>query len=563
MAIVMHKIKNQKIVPDRRSDVLFLLSLLLLAMAAFTFLGSDSYVMFADSGSYMEMERYMEGVMPVYPLFLRMNKILFGEAAYLQAVVMEQAIFASICVTVFTNLLRRQFGLGYVESYCLFLFSLLPFTTDMPDAMTTQEIITEGIAYAGFYLFMAALLKAVWTKKLRYILLLFVITLFLAATRSQLQILFGVCGIIFCYIVVMGDGTKAGRRAVLYVLPGLVGCLCIGFLGVFCTSRVNTGYQEMIRRYTDRLQEIEDAAMEEKMAEGHGETVGETRPDDVRGTEDEELSKNIQAESGREMTLGNSLESSPENAEDSEDSGSGEEWTAVPSQYTSLIFARGMYEADYEDYQLFQEEELRQLFLRLYETADENKSLYTYATPGLWMWKDIVGGIGSVGNKCFYTLDDFYREMPGITQRNDYNRIRNESVSKIGWTLLQAHWTRFLYHTVMMLPQAFICTVFFQIARIYLLCHLVTLFLYVSAVALMVWAYADKKVDKAYGEFMAAVLGTNILMIVVISLVFFGQQRYLVYNFGIFYMVYFLLLLQLWKIYGKNWFTWRFTWKKS
>lgn len=88
----------------------------------------------------------------------------------------------------------------------------------------------------------------------------------------------------------------------------------------------------------------------------------------------------------------------------------------------------------------------------------------------------------------------------------------------------------------------------------------------------MVWAYADKKVDKAYGEFMAAVLGTNILMVIVISLVFFGQQRYLVYNFGIFYMVYFLFLLQLWKQYGKNWLErlnsrgadkWRLTWRKS
>lgn len=546
MGTVLQK-KKQNIFPDRRGDILFLLSLVGIAMAAFTFLGSDSYVLFADSGSYIEMERYMEGVMPVYPLFLRLNRILFGEAAYLQAVVLEQAFFASVCVTVFTNLLRRQFGLGYLESYCLFFLSLLPFTTDMPDAMTTQEIITEGIAYAGFYLFMAALLKAVWTKKLRFILLLFAITLFLAATRSQLQILFGVCGVIFFYIVVMGDGTKAGRKAIMYMLLGLAGCLCIGVLGVFCTSRVNTGYQEMIRRYTDRLQEIEDAALEEKMmAEGQP-TI---EPEDIKGLGDGDAGKNLQAESSGKTEPDNGAESNPDNIEDSD---GGTEWTAVPSQYTSLIFARGMYEADYEDYQLFEEEEMQQLFLRLYKTADENKSLYTYATPGLWMWKDIVGGIGSVGSKCFYTLDDFYREMPGITQRNDYNRIRNESVSQIGWTLLRAHWPRFLYHTIIMLPQAFICTVFFQIARIYLLCHLVTLFLYVSAAALMVWAYVDKKVDKAYGEFMAAVLGTNILMIIVISLVFFGQQRYLVYNFGIFYMVYFLLLLQLWKRYGKSW----------
>ncbi len=58
--------------------------------------------------------------------------------------------------------------------------------------------------------------------------------------------------------------------------------------------------------------------------------------------------------------------------------------------------------------------------------------------------------------------------------------------------------------------------------------------------------------ENTYGEFMCSVLGTNLILIGVISLVFFGQQRYLVYNFGIFYISYFLLLMQLWKLYGRN-----------
>lgn len=527
MGKLVHKQKERDLFhKDHRIDLLFYLSLMAIAMGAFCMLGSDSYVLFDDSGSYMEMERYMEGVMPVYPLFLRLNRILFGEASYLRAVIMEQAVFASLCLMLFTSLVRRQFRLCYWESYVLFLLSLLPFTVDMPDAMSTQEIITEGIAYAAFYLFMTVLLQAVWTKRLRYIPLLFAVTLFLSATRSQLQILFGVCGVIFFYIVVLGDGTKQKRKALPYVLPGIIGCVCIGLIGVFCTSRINTAYQEMIRRYTDRLQEIESAALRAAEQEKQG---GE------------------EAGPGRDEI--------PDAAQDESSVEEEEEWTAVSSQYTSLIFARGMYEADYEDYQLFEDEELCQLFLRMYETAKENGSLYTNASPGLWMWKDIVGGIGSVGGKCFDTMEYFYREIPGVTERNDYNHIKNESAVRIGWTLLKAHLPRFLYHTLMILPQAFICTVFFQISRIYLLCHLITLFLYVTAFAFMIWAYADKKVDRTYGEFMAAVLGTNLLMIVIISLVFFGQQRYLVYNFGIFYMAYFLLLLQWWKLYGRDWLT--------
>ena len=90
--------------------------------------------------------------------------------------------------------------------------------------------------------------------------------------------------------------------------------------------------------------------------------------------------------------------------------------------------------------------------------------------------------------------------------------------------------------------------IFFQIRPIYLLCHLVTLFLYLSAFGLMVWGYADRRVRNRTAEFMALVLGTNVVMIVLISIVFFGQQRYLVYNFGIFYTAYYLLLRDLWNI---------------
>ena len=62
----------------------------------------------------------------------------------------------------------------------------------------------------------------------------------------------------------------------------------------------------------------------------------------------------------------------------------------------------------------------------------------------------------------------------------------------------------------------------------------------------MVWGYMDRKANQKCAEFMALVLGSNVVMAVVISLVFFGQQRYLVYNFGAFYIAYYLLLRELW-----------------
>ena len=77
--------------------------------------------------------------------------------------------------------------------------------------------------------------------------------------------------------------------------------------------------------------------------------------------------------------------------------------------------------------------------------------------------KDIVGGIGSVGKVCFYEQNNYYNEEPtGIIYEKDYSAIRNQRQVEIGLTLLKEHFGRFLYHTLMLLPQAFISTRIFS-----------------------------------------------------------------------------------------------------
>ena len=175
---------------------------------------------------------------------------------------------------------------------------------------------------------------------------------------------------------------------------------------------------------------------------------------------------------------------------------------------------------------------LKGLYLALYEAVDAEKQRYVYADEGLWMWKDIVGGIGKIGLTCFFTPSEYYVEYaPEIILSEQFSEIRTSHLQTIGLTLIRAHFGRFLYHTLMLLPQAFISTVFFQFAPLYGFCHLVTALLYLVAFALMIWGYADVRVRKEAAEMMALVLGTNVVVVLIISLIFFGQQRYLVYNF--------------------------------
>lgn len=502
--------------------------LFLAAVILFLTVGSGEPVLFDDSRVYLRVERN-EGVMPLYPLFILLNQYIFGDTLYLRAVVVEQVLLSAFCLVFLVETIKRELAMKVWECLIVFCFLLYPYTIEMPAAMMPQAILSEGVSYSLFYLFAAFLVKAIWRKSYGQFGAAAGMALMLALTRSQMQILFGVCGIIFWYVVCMRADPKNKKQVLLRLPAGMAGCLIISLFGVLLVSRVGNVYQNMV--------------MQESRLYYFALKVQETEEETARIMGQKELQTQQENPTGESEPA---VESEPPQKEAQEIPLVDKDFS--PSQFVSLIFSRGMYEADLEDADLFEDEVVRGLFLKLYETADAEEQLHSYEEKGLWMWKDIVDGIGMIGKTCLGTPSEFYvAEYPEIIQSDDFSDIRNAHLQIIGLTLLRRHFGRFLYHSLMLLPQAFISTIFFQIAPVYLLCHLVTLFLYLSALALMIWAYADRKADSRYAELMAFVLGTNVVLVVVISLIFYGQQRYLVYNFGIFYAAYCLLLQHLWR----------------
>lgn len=502
----------------RQTDLLFYISLTMLLLFAFLCIGSREPVLFDDSGSYMMIER-REGVMPVYPLFLFLNQCIFGDAKYLSVVIVEQAIFASACILLFTKTIKDKFSLKYGEGYLICALSLFPFTIEMPEAMITQTILTEGLAYAMFYLLVIFFLHTVWRGSYVFWGASIIGVYFLALLRSQLQLLFGVCGIVFIYLI-SKRGTTIFRRLCYWGI-GVTGCMAISMGGIWLTAKTVNGYHYLLQNnitFNAFIMKIQDPEYYEKLSTNADGTIMES----------DEIEESILNDQMEEYEARRPV---------------------VTSQYTSLILSRGMYEAEPEDIVLYDNEMVSGLYEILYNAVDQERQRYAYEQKGLWMWRDIVGGVGRVGKTCLPAGVQYFKDnYADVYESDDFNMVWNHSLQEIGFKLLKTHFARFGYHTLMLLPQAFICTVFFQIRPIYLLCHLVTLFLYLSALGLMIWGYTDRKADNRSAEFMALVLATNVVMVIVISLVFFGQQRYLVYNFGIFYAAYYLLLRELWNI---------------
>ncbi len=509
------------------------LRLLLFAgvLAFFLLAGHGGPVLFDDSGSYIEMS-WHEGVMPVYPLFLLGNQALFGDAVYLWVVMIEQAVLAAFSVVLLEETLRKQFDLHPVEGVLFCVLALYPYTIEMPGAVMTQAILTEGVAYSLFYIYLVILLQAVWKKSYVRLMGAFGMTLFLSGVRSQLQILFGVCGIVFLYLVCMRRRKKGNIRKLIRLAAGLTGCIVISLTGILLVMGMSRGYHTVLK--TDyRLYMIGLKIQHPERYETFLEEIGQEAQTKAGAEESAEAQECPSTEEQTEQTDKEMLAQK----------------NFQTSQYLTLIFSRGMYEADYEDAELFDDPLLKGLYLDLYEAVDVEQERYAYAREGLWMWKDIVGGLGKIGGICFYTPSKYYVEHAiDIIESEQFSEIRAGHLQTIALTLIMAHPGRVLYHTLMLLPQAFVSTVFFQYAPLYLFCHLVTAFLYLLAFALMIWGYADQRARKEGAEMMALILGINVVTVLIISLVFFGQQRYLVYAFGPFYMACYLLLRQLWRV---------------
>lgn len=487
----------------------------LVFFTVFCLLGERGYLLWKDSPAYLAFDG-RTGIVPIYPLFLQINRMILGEELFLYAVIVEQTILTVICILAFTEFIRKRFRLSYLASYPVLLFSVfMPFTTNYPLSISNHDIMTEALAYPIFYLYMICFLKSIFDKKYKDIVIMVLVSVILALIRTQLQLVGVFNAAAFFYVSWMkGRKYPLGRqiiRAVLYVFLSVVVLL----VGEIVILGANSAGQRLIAAMNKEA-EVKEMVMAE---EGEPETETMDEPETMDAPE---------TETNPEEAVEVQPETVP--AESAEPSGSN-----VTDQYGHLIIDKAVYEIDEDDYLLFEEEELQKLCIKIYQEADEERQRYVYARDDLWMWQDIMNGIGSGTLITGVAWNEYLSENPDTG-------LNYSAVNQIAAVLLKEHLGRVIYHTIRMMPQGFICTVFFQKEGIYLLCHLITLLIYISAIVLAVWGYRRKDLNNQYPEFLLGCIVINVCFVLIQTIMFFAIQRYLVYCFGIFYVAYYLTL---------------------
>lgn len=512
------------------SKITYYLFTALVFVTVFCLLGERGYLLWKDSPAYLAFDG-RTGIVPVYPLLLQVNRMILGEESFLYAVVAEQTILTVLCILAFTEFIRKRFRLSYLASYPVLLFSVfMPFTTNYPLSISNHDIMTEALAYPIFYLYMICFLKCIFDKKYRDIVIMVLVSVILALIRTQLQLVGVFNAAAFFYVSWMrGRKYPIGRqmiRGVLYVFLSATVLLA----GELVILSANSAGQRLIAAMNRELKANEMVMSEE----------GEPEAETVIGPEATIIEPEAETEPGEEAAAEPEAETNPAGemeaqAETSPAVSAKPAASNVTEQYGHLIIDKAVYEIEEDDYLLFEDEEMQQLCMKIYEESNKKQQRYVYARNGLWMWQDIMDGIASGTAIVGTAWDEYLAENPDTT-------LTYSAINQIASVLLMEHLGRVIYHTLRMMPQGFICTVFFQKEGVYLLCHLITLLIYISAIALVVWGYRRKDLENQYPEFLLGCIVINVCFVLIQSVMFFAMQRYLVYCFGIFYAAYYLIL---------------------
>lgn len=512
---------------DRKS--VYYISMAMVFGIVFLLLGERGYLLWKDSEAYLAFDGRV-GIMSLYPLYLHANKILFGEGICLYTAVAGQTILAGICILAFTEFIRRRFCLSYLASYPVYLFSMfMPFTVNFPESISNHDILTEALAYPLFYLYMICFLKSIFDKKYRDIVLLVIVSVILALTRTQMQLIGAMNAAAFFYVAWMrgrtlhlgkqiGRGILCAFASVIIVAAGEALILGANSAGQNIISAINKSEMQEKTPPVESTVSVEEASAEETSASSESISMAETVTQKAGQEEAEQRETAVEVEEEQ---------AEPDTAAVSN----------ITDQYGHLLIDKAIYEIDEDDFLLFEDEELQKLCQAIYEAADREKNRYVYARKGLWMWEDIMNGIAGGTHMAEMGWTAYLAENP------DTN-LTYSAVNQIAAALAFEHLGRIVYHTIRMMPQGFICTVFFQKSSIYLLCYIIVLLIYVSSLAFVIWGYRKKEITRQYPEFLLGCIVVNILFVLIMTIMFFAMQRYLIYCFGIFYVSYYLMAMK-------------------
>lgn len=238
--------KNEKLRKGIEHIILVILGLVILLICLIQTRGAS---IAPDSIEYIEMRSYLPAL---YPMFLWVLRFFFGEE-YLLFAMIFQTILAVFCTLFLQETICRTFGLEKrYEMYLVFFFLIGVFFTGgtgIADGQGSANlwILTEGLSYSLFYLFVACdILFLTWYRKVYWIETLLLCGL-LILCRDQF---WACCGILLLEEIGLFFLRKGGRERVIEICSILLLCILTFGIQRGYTNYFRSGNDESFRRQT-------------------------------------------------------------------------------------------------------------------------------------------------------------------------------------------------------------------------------------------------------------------------------------------------------------------------
>ena len=169
--------------------IVYWMVLMFIGIEFFFFLGKQGPILEKDSGVFLEDWSILSSYgYIIYPKMLYIFKNLFGETLFLKIVFIIQALLALFTSIAVAEFFRKKCSLPFVSSVLIYVFSFGPYTYTLPQYVSSHCIITEGISFPLYNIWMILALEFLLEKKWKYYFATLFVTVVMVLTRSQLML---------------------------------------------------------------------------------------------------------------------------------------------------------------------------------------------------------------------------------------------------------------------------------------------------------------------------------------------------------------------------------------
>ena len=218
-------------------------------------------------------------------------------------------------------------------------------------------------------------------------------------------------------------------------------------------------------------------------------------------------------------------------------------WTMkIMPQFAHAVSGKVLCTIEKQDRELFTGLE-QDAFDYVYDKVDNAKHRTLYMRNDIFRSEDIII---AVNDNAKYHLKYFHEYCEEKEKELGVDILENNLRNKVLNTLFLNNFTRYVGLMCQILPYSFVASIFIQPDAIKTLCYIITTLLYLFSF-IIYGIGRRKKIPLKYIRPFEITMTILIVNVIFTNVVFYAQQRYVIYTFGWFYISIFLMLLRIYR----------------